>query len=75
MFLKKHLVLILKNSFGQSEKRYCIRTRLRIGKRDIRSEVTLTDRSEMKYQVLLGRKTLLKKYLVDVNQIHVLSND
>jgi hypothetical protein len=74
-YFDKFTIREVKNSFGQSEKRYCIRTRLRIGKRDIRSEVTLTDRSEMKYQVLLGRKTLLKKYLVDVNQIHVLSND
>ncbi len=61
----------IKNSFGQSEKRFCVRTKLRIGGRDIRSEVSLTDRSEMKYQVLIGRKTLLKKFLVDVNQIFV----
>jgi hypothetical protein len=62
----------VKNSFGQSETRYCIKTRIRIGGRDIRSEVTLTDRSGMKYQVLIGRKTLLRKFLVDVNQTHIL---
>lgn len=62
----------VKNSFGQSETRYSIKTKIRIGGRDIRSDVTLTDRSEMKYQVLIGRKTLLRKFLVDVNQTHLL---
>ncbi|MFN6379190.1 MAG: ATP-dependent zinc protease [Flavobacteriales bacterium] len=70
---KKFSIKEVKSSFGQSETRYCIKTKLRIGGRDIRSEVTLTDRSGMKYQVLIGRKTLLKKFLVDVNQIFVLS--
>lgn len=70
---KKFSLREVKNSFGQSETRYCIKTRLRIGGRDIRSEVTLTDRSGMKYQVLIGRKTLLKKFLVDVNQVFLLS--
>jgi hypothetical protein len=74
-YFDKYTTRDVRSSFGHSEKRFCIRTRLRIGKRDIRSEVTLTDRSEMKYQVLLGRKTLLRKYLVDVNQVHNTSND
>lgn len=62
----------VRSSFGQSETRYCVRTKLKIGKREIRSEVTLTDRSEMRYQVLLGRKTLIHKFLVDVSQKFVL---
>jgi hypothetical protein len=70
---KKFTIREVKSSFGQSETRYCIKTKLRIGGRDIRSEVTLTDRSGMKYQVLIGRKTLLKKFLVDVNQVFLLS--
>lgn len=71
---KRFTLRDVKNSFGQSETRYCIRTKLRIGGRDIQSEVTLTDRSGMKYQVLIGRKTLLKKFLVDVNQTYVFGN-
>ncbi|MEZ4800747.1 MAG: RimK/LysX family protein [Flavobacteriales bacterium] len=64
----------VKNSFGQSEVRYSVKIKIKIGGRDIRSDVTLTDRSEMKYQVLIGRKTLLKKFLVDVNQVHLLGH-
>lgn len=73
-YFEQYSLKEIKSSFGQSEKRFCVRTRLRIGGRDIRSEVSLTDRSEMKYQVLIGRKTLLKKYLVDVNQVFVTSS-
>ncbi len=57
-----------KSSFGEKEKRFCIQTTLQIGKKKIRSSVSLTDRSDMKFQVLIGRKTLLKRFLVDVSQ-------
>ena len=62
---------IVKNSFGQTEERYCLRTLIKIGSKMIRSEVTLTDRSGMKYPVLLGRKTIGKKFLVDVSKINL----
>lgn len=57
-----------KSSFGEKEKRYCIKTTIRIGRKKIRSSVSLTDRSDMKFQVLIGRKTLLRKFLVDVSK-------
>jgi hypothetical protein len=44
---------------------------IRIGGKKIKSQVTLTDRSDMRYHILLGRKTLYKKYAVDVSRIHV----
>lgn len=75
---KAHVVIfdkfkkrIIKNSFGQTEERYCVRTAIKIGQRTIQSEVTLTNRSGMKYPVLLGRKTIGKKFLVDVSHINL----
>ena len=62
----------VRSSFGRSETRYCVRTRLRIGKKEIRTEVTLTDRSEMSCQVLIGRKTLTRRFIVDVSKNFVL---
>jgi len=61
----------IKNSFGQTEERYCLRTIVKIGAKSIRSEISLTDRSGMKYPVLLGRKTIGKKFLVDVSKINL----
>lgn len=56
-----------KSSFGEKEKRFCVNTTIRIGRKKIKSSVSLTDRSDMKFQVLVGRKTLLRKFLVDVS--------
>jgi len=57
-----------KSSFGEKEKRYCVRTTIKIGRKKIRSSVSITDRSDMRFQVLIGRKTLMRKYLVDVGK-------
>ena len=57
-----------KSSFGEKERRYCIKTTVRIGRKKIKSSVSLTNRSDMKFQVLIGRKTLLRKFLVDVSR-------
>ena len=57
-----------KSSFGEKERRYCIKTTIRIGRKKIKSSVSLTNRSDMKFQVLIGRKTLLRKFVVDVSR-------
>lgn len=65
----------IKNSFGQTEERYVIRTTIRIGKKRIRAEFSLSDRTEMRYPVLLGRKLLKDRFLIDVSLCHRLSLD
>ena len=57
----------IKSSFGQIEKRYVIRTKIRVAGRLITSDFSLTDRSEMKNPILIGRKILKNKFLVDVS--------
>jgi hypothetical protein len=57
-----------KSSFGETERRYCVYLTLVIGRKKIRSSISLTNRSDMKFQVLIGRKTLLRKFLVDVSK-------
>ncbi|MBI3511753.1 MAG: ATP-dependent zinc protease [Bacteroidetes bacterium] len=66
---------LIRSSFGEEEMRYIIRTRIRIGKKTIRSIVSLTDRKNMKYPVLIGRRLLKKRFLVDVSDIHLFSED
>lgn len=56
----------IKNSFGESEKRYIIKTIIRVGKRRIKSVISLTDRGTMRYPVLIGRKLIKNKFVVDV---------
>lgn len=61
----------VKNSFGATESRYKARLVVAIGNRKIRAWFGLTDRSGMKYPVLLGRRLLHKKFVVDVSQKHI----
>ncbi len=56
------------NSFGQKELRYKIKLSIRIKGKLIRTTFTLSDRSLKKYPILLGRRMLQKKFLVDVSQ-------
>jgi hypothetical protein len=60
----------IKNSFGEVEKRYIIKTVIRIGKKRTKSVISLTDRGTMRYPVLIGRKLLKNRYLVDVSLLN-----
>jgi len=61
----------VKNSFGNAEIRYLIQTRIRIAGEDFISEFTLSDRSSMRNAILLGRKTLKNRFLVDVDRVNL----
>ena len=52
------------SSFGDSEVRPLIRLKIRLGERSWFTEVTLTKRNRMTYPMLIGRNTLMKKYLI-----------
>lgn len=58
----------IKSSTAHVEERYVIFTTVVIFGRSIKTTFSLTDRSEMKYPILLGRRMLHKKFLVDVSQ-------
>ena len=57
---------MIRNSFGVVEKRYVIETRIILFGRIIRAEFTLADRENLKNPVLLGRKLLRNRFVVDV---------
>jgi hypothetical protein len=64
---KNFTIKTIKNSSGEAEDRYTIRTALRINGRRIKTYVTLTNRGSMKYPMLIGRKLLKNKFIVDVS--------
>ncbi len=59
---------VVKNSFGHTEKRYVIKTVIVIAGRKIRTQFSLADRQKMSFPVLLGRRLLKGRFLVDVSQ-------
>lgn len=56
--------LKITSSFGNSEIRPLIRLKIRLGERSWFTEVTLTKGTRMTYPMLIGRNTLMKKYLI-----------
>jgi hypothetical protein len=62
----------IKSSSGEKETRYIIKTKIAIGGRLILTDVSLADRGNMKYPVLIGRKLLSKGFLVDVTKVNLL---
>ncbi|MGZ4118658.1 MAG: putative ATP-dependent zinc protease, partial [Bacteroidia bacterium] len=60
----------IKNSFGETEKRYIIKTIVKIGRKRIKSVISLTDRGTMRYPVLIGRKLLKNRFIVDVSLLN-----
>jgi hypothetical protein len=54
------------NSFGEKEFRYKVKLTVRVRGRLVRGSFTLADRSAKTYPILLGRKLLAGKFVVDV---------
>ena len=58
----------VKSSNGVSETRFFVQTGISFFGEIYRIEFSLTDRSEMKYPLLIGRKFLKNKFVVDVSK-------
>lgn len=61
----------VKNSFGQAEIRYKVSTEVLMFGEIFQAEFTLTDRSKMKNPILLGRKLLQGRFIVDVEEVNL----
>jgi len=56
---------VVRDSGGHEEERFVIETALRIGAETRAIEITLTDRDNMGFRMLLGRTALRGDYLID----------
>lgn len=58
----------VKSSNGQVQLRYVVKTNIILFKKKYSINLTLNDRDDMKYPILIGRRFLSKKFIVDINQ-------
>ncbi len=58
----------IKNSFGEAELRFIIKTKVKIFDQVIKAEFSLSNRGNLKFPVLLGRKILRHRFLIDVTK-------
>ena len=62
-----HTLKRVKSSNGQVQERVAIKTKMTMGKKSYSVVLSLTDRKEMKYPMLIGRTELNKRFLVDTS--------
>lgn len=65
----KFKIVKVRSSFGKTQKRYSIRLRVRIGEKNYKMLVSLTNRKNMKFPCLIGRRFLQRNnFIVDVRE-------
>jgi len=60
------------DSGGHQEERYVIQTPIRLGEQLIVTEVTLTDRENMRFRMLLGRTAMRGQFMVDPGRSYLI---
>lgn len=68
MILPLYRIKKVKSSNGEMQHRPSIRIKVDFFGKSYTTVISLTNRSDMKYPMLIGRKFLAKKFLVDVSQ-------
>lgn len=63
------------NSFGVRELRYTVKLKIKLARRTVLATFTLADRSTKTYPILLGRRLLQGKFIVDVSKGHPLRRE
>lgn len=61
----------VRSSSGHAETRYVVLLPLTLAGREVLAEVTLTDRDEMGFRMLVGREALVRGFLVDPARSYV----
>ena len=61
----------VKSSTGQEQLRYFVKGIIELLGRKVKTEFSLTERRGMRYPILLGRKLLNKKFLIDTSLVNV----
>lgn len=68
---KDFKVAVVRSSNGDEEIRYRAPLSVKIGKKKIKAFFTLSNRSKNNFPVLIGRKTIKNKFIVDVSKTEI----
>lgn len=71
---KEFSITRVKSSNGLVQERYKVKTSIVLFNKEYNISLTLSTRDDMKYPILIGRKFLSKKFIVDVNQKNISYN-
>lgn len=62
---------VIRSSNGKKQERFVITTTIRLFEKNYKASISLTDRSKMKSPLLIGRKLIKDRFLVDVSAINL----
>jgi len=68
-------VRTVSDSGGHREERIVIKTPLRLGSETFDAEITLTNRDSMTFRMLLGRRAMEERYLVNPDASYLVSKE
>lgn len=67
-YFKEFETRLIKNSFGVAEHRYIIKTTIKVFEEEMQTEFSLSDRDALRFPILLGRKILRNRFVIDVTK-------
>ena len=62
------------SSNGQTERRPVVQTTMTLGPHTLPLELTLTERHGMRFRMLLGRRALRRRFLIDASRSYLMSS-
>ncbi len=65
---KNYIRKRVKNSFGKSENRFVVQTVIVLFGKEFPIDLSLSERGEMKFPILIGRKLLNGRFIVDTSK-------
>lgn len=71
----KYEIKNIRSSNGKKQKRYIVSTSAIFFNKKYKIKLSLSDRGKMNYPVLIGRKFLNNKFIVDVSQKNIASKE
>lgn len=70
-YFQEYRIKKVKSSNGHEQLRYFIKCSIELLGRKIKTEFSLTERKGMRYPILLGRKLLNKRFIIDTSLVNV----
>lgn len=67
----EYKIVTIENSFGHKEERYEVKLRVKLGPKIFKATFSLADRSKKIYPILIGRKLLNSRFIVDTAETSI----
>tara|TARA_R110000787_G_scaffold210882_6_gene320645 strand:+ start:16011 stop:16448 length:438 start_codon:yes stop_codon:yes gene_type:complete len=68
---KNYTIRVVKSSNGATEERFAVKTEITLFNKTFAIDLTLSERSDMKFPVLIGRKFLNKQFIIDSSRTNL----